>query len=157
MAEATTSKTKSTTRMKHKATKSHDKGKNTPPVQEHSFLTDRTDVKLMEQELLSLMDDFHQGRLHAFGSDFTIDKMDKVRDLQDRVAQMHFEMDSNNAVNDQEGDDSDEAKSDRNLEKLMKNLENLSSTIQSLHKGDSVFQYFMQNDNTFFDESLTEH
>lgn len=155
MAESGTPRTKATTRMKHKGAKSHDKGKNsvrTSPVQEHSFLTDRTDVKLMEQELLCLMDEFHHGKLHAFGSDFTIEKMDKVRDLQDRVAQMHFEMDSNNAEIDQEGDDSDESKSDRNLEKLMKNLENLSSTIQSLHKGDSVFQYSMQNEQSGFDQ-----
>jgi len=154
MAESNTPKTRNTARPKHKGPKSHDRGKGsakTSPVQEHSFLTDRTDVKLMEQELLFLMDEFHQGKLHAFGSDFTIDKMDKVRDLQDRVAQMHFDMDSNNAEIDQEGDDSDEAKSDRNLEKLMKNLENLSSTIQSLHRGDAVFQYPMQNEQVLHD------
>ncbi|EDO38844.1 predicted protein, partial [Nematostella vectensis] len=96
---------------------------------EHSFLTDRTDVKQMERGLLELMDDFNHGRLHAFGRDFTLEKMDKVRELQERVAQQHFELD-----NAETEADEDEVSSARNLEKLMKNLEGLSSTIQSLHQ-----------------------
>lgn len=152
MAESGPSKVKGPGKMKSRSARTHDKAHHShqnSPIQEHSFLTDRTDVKIMERELLGLMDDFHNGKLHAFGSDFTIDKMDKVRDLQERAAQMHFQMDSAEMENDEE----DETKCDRNLEKLMKNLENLSSTIQSLHKGDSMFHYSAQADESNFDKA----
>ena len=36
--------------------------------QEHSFLMDRGDVEQMEMGLLKLLDDFKQGKLHAFGN-----------------------------------------------------------------------------------------
>lgn len=35
--------------------------------QQHSFLTDPSDVKKMEKDLLDLMKDFNEGKLHAFG------------------------------------------------------------------------------------------
>lgn len=105
--------------------------KATPQIQEHSFLTDRTDVKQMEKGLLELMHDFNHGKLHAFGKDCTIEKMDKVRELQERLAQLHFELDD--MTEGLFGED-DETKSGGNLEKLMKNLEILSSTVQSLHQ-----------------------
>ena len=34
---------------------------------EHSFITDVADVRQMEHGLLQLLDDFHQGKLQAFG------------------------------------------------------------------------------------------
>lgn len=108
--------------------------KATPKIQEHSFLTDRTDVKQMEKGLLDLMHDFNHGKLHAFGKDCTIEKMDKVRELQERLAQLHFELD-----NMTEGfGEEEETRSGGNLEKLMKNLETLSSTVQSLHHESST-------------------
>ena len=36
-------------------------------ITEHSFLTDVADVRQMEQSLLQLLDDFHLGKLQAFG------------------------------------------------------------------------------------------
>lgn len=36
------------------------------PIQ-HSFLTDVSDVQEMEKGLLSLLNDFHSGKLQAFG------------------------------------------------------------------------------------------
>ena len=42
----------------------------------------------MEKGLLDLMHDFNHGKLHAFGKDCTIEKMDKVRELQERLAQL---------------------------------------------------------------------
>lgn len=36
-------------------------------LQRHSFLTDPSEVKKMEKDLLNLMEDFNEGRLHAFG------------------------------------------------------------------------------------------
>jgi len=35
---------------------------------EHSFLTDVADVRQMEHSLLQLLDDFHVGKLQAFGN-----------------------------------------------------------------------------------------
>ena len=98
-------------------------------LQDHSFLTDRTDVKQMEQGLLELMDKFNHGKLHAFGRDCTLEKMDKVRERQERLANLHFELDT------KESDDSESAQANDNFEKLMKDLEFLSSTVQSLHQG----------------------
>lgn len=42
------------------------------PIVQHSFLTDVSDVQEMENGLLSLLNDFHSGKLQAFGNlDFT--------------------------------------------------------------------------------------
>lgn len=35
--------------------------------EQHTFLTDITEVRQMEQGLLKLLDDFHSGKLQAFG------------------------------------------------------------------------------------------
>ena len=40
------------------------------------------------------MHDFKHRKLHAFGKDCTIEKMDKVRELQERMVQLHFELDN---------------------------------------------------------------
>jgi hypothetical protein len=42
------------------------KGTQSTPIQ-HSFLTDVSDVQEMERGLLSLLNDFHSGKLQAFG------------------------------------------------------------------------------------------
>lgn len=42
------------------------KGAQPAPIQ-HSFLTDVSDVQEMERGLLSLLNDFHSGKLQAFG------------------------------------------------------------------------------------------
>lgn len=39
---------------------------------QHSFLTDVSDVQEMEKGLLSLLNDFHSGKLQAFGNLFFI-------------------------------------------------------------------------------------
>ena len=36
-------------------------------LQQHTFLTDPSEVKKMEKDLLDLMKDFNEGKLHAFG------------------------------------------------------------------------------------------
>lgn len=36
-------------------------------TQHHCFLSDAMDVRQMEQALLQLLDDFHSGKLRAFG------------------------------------------------------------------------------------------
>lgn len=37
------------------------------PAHHHCFLSDVTDVRRMETALLSLLEDFHSGKLRAFG------------------------------------------------------------------------------------------
>lgn len=44
----------------------------TGPVQ-HAFLTDVSDVQEMEKGLLSLLNDFHSGKLQAFGENVHMD------------------------------------------------------------------------------------
>ena len=39
----------------------------TRPAKEHTFLTDVADVRTMEHGLLQLLNDFHCGKLQAFG------------------------------------------------------------------------------------------
>lgn len=42
------------------------------PVHHHCFLSDVTDVRRMEAALLHLLEDFHSGKLRAFGKTFLI-------------------------------------------------------------------------------------
>ncbi|KAK2141256.1 hypothetical protein LSH36_1134g02052 [Paralvinella palmiformis] len=77
-----------------KANKSQD-GSTSRPCPEHSFLTDVADVRQMEQGLLQLLEDFHSGKLQAFaGQDSPFEKMDHVREQQEKLARLHFELDS---------------------------------------------------------------
>jgi len=101
---------------------------------EHSFLTDVADVRQMEQGLLQLLDDFHQGRLQAFGMDCTFEKMDSVREKQERLARVHFDLDSHLEIKGAaESAESREA-ANKHLNKLMDNLQDLCSSIQNLQK-----------------------
>ncbi|XP_028414038.1 coiled-coil domain-containing protein 28A-like [Dendronephthya gigantea] len=100
--------------------------------QQHSFLTDPNDVKKMEKDLLDLMKDFNEGKLHAFGNEYTLEKMDQVRESQESLAQLHFELDAEESHRKEH----EEVGRNRNLERLMKDLEKLSSSIQNLHQND---------------------
>ena len=54
--------------MKEKTRPQGGEGKGTQPAPiQHSFLTDVSDVQEMERGLLSLLNDFHSGKLQAFG------------------------------------------------------------------------------------------
>jgi len=48
--------------------KTSDEGAEARHMTEHSFLTDVADVRQMEHSLLQLLDDFHVGKLQAFGN-----------------------------------------------------------------------------------------
>ncbi|XP_046849113.1 coiled-coil domain-containing protein 28B-like [Xenia sp. Carnegie-2017] len=109
-----------------------DAGESANPVQQHAFLTDPSEVKRMEKDLLDLMRDFNDGKLHAFGKEQTLDKMDKVRESQESLAQLHFELDVDESLRKEH----EEVGRNRNLEKLMKDLEKLSLSIQNLHQND---------------------
>ncbi|XP_076358719.1 uncharacterized protein LOC143251188 isoform X3 [Tachypleus tridentatus] len=92
---------------------------------------DLTDVRQMEQGLLQLLDDFHSGKLQAFGKDCTFEKMENVREQQERLARLHFDL---NAQQEMQGPKSDEGRrmAKENLDKLTNNLQRLSQSIEEL-------------------------
>ncbi|KAK2503217.1 hypothetical protein MC885_021127, partial [Smutsia gigantea] len=67
------------------------KGAQSTPIQ-HSFLTDVSDVQEMERGLLSLLNDFHSGKLQAFGNECSIEQMEHVREMQEKLARLNLEL-----------------------------------------------------------------
>ncbi|XP_034818831.1 coiled-coil domain-containing protein 28A isoform X1 [Pan paniscus] len=67
------------------------KGAQSTPIQ-HSFLTDVSDVQEMERGLLSLLNDFHSGKLQAFGNECSIEQMEHVRGMQEKLARLNLEL-----------------------------------------------------------------
>ncbi|KAJ8356741.1 hypothetical protein SKAU_G00195350 [Synaphobranchus kaupii] len=110
-------------------------GKNSQsaPIQ-HSFLTDVSDVQEMEKGLLSLLNDFHSGKLQAFGNECSIDQMEHVREMQEKLARLHFDLCTEE---DEMAEDQRPVGSDASMQKLLLNLEELSSSIQKLNLADS--------------------
>ncbi|GCB78207.1 hypothetical protein scyTo_0021177, partial [Scyliorhinus torazame] len=103
------------------------------PIQ-HSFLTDVSDVKNMERGLLSLLTDFHSGKLQAFGNECSIEQMEHVREMQEKLARLHFDLYSD--LDEPEEEQGNVAR-DVHLDKLLTNLEELSSSIQKLNLADN--------------------
>ncbi|KAF4083768.1 hypothetical protein AMELA_G00121300 [Ameiurus melas] len=101
---------------------------------QHTFLTDVSDVHEMEKGLLSLLNDFHSGKLQAFGNECSIDEMEHVREMQEKLARLHFDL---NAEVDDIPVDQRKRACDTNLDKLLLNLEELSSSIQKLNLADN--------------------
>lgn len=109
------------------------------PCQEHSFLTDVADVRQMEQGLLKLLDDFHLGHLQAFSEDCAFQKMDQVREQQERLARLHFELDGQQEIQGIKSSEAQES-ANRNLGKLMDNLQTLCTSIQNLQQDQPASQ-----------------
>ncbi|KAL0969407.1 hypothetical protein UPYG_G00227030 [Umbra pygmaea] len=103
------------------------------PIQ-HSFLTDVSDVQEMEKGLLNLLNDFHNGKLRAFGNECSIDEMEHVREMQEKLARLHFDL---YGEVDELPEDQRKTACDANMDKLLLNLEELSSSIQKLNLADS--------------------
>uniref|UniRef100_A0A4W5MIE4 Coiled-coil domain containing 28A n=1 Tax=Hucho hucho TaxID=62062 RepID=A0A4W5MIE4_9TELE len=95
------------------------------PIQ-HSFLTDVSDVQEMEKGLLSLLNDFHNGKLQAFGNECSIDQMEHVREMQEKLARLHFDL---YGEVDEMPEDQRKTACDSNMDKLLLNLEELSSSM----------------------------
>ncbi|MBN3279542.1 CC28B protein, partial [Polyodon spathula] len=87
------------------------------PLQ-HSFLTDVSDVREMEGGLLSLLSDFHSGKLQAFGKVCSFEQLEHVREMQEKLARLHFSMDSHV---EELSEDQKKSASDHNLEHLLCN------------------------------------
>ncbi|XP_072546000.1 coiled-coil domain-containing protein 28A [Salminus brasiliensis] len=109
------------------------KNNQSAPIQ-HSFLTDVSDVQEMEKGLLSLLNDFHSGKLQAFGNECSIDQMEHVREMQEKLARLHFDL---YGEVDEMPEDQRKVACDTNMDKLLMNLEELSSSIQKLNLADS--------------------
>uniref|UniRef100_UPI00358EA08F coiled-coil domain-containing protein 28A isoform X3 n=1 Tax=Myxine glutinosa TaxID=7769 RepID=UPI00358EA08F len=92
----------------------------------HTFLTDIGEVREMEQGLLGLLGDFHSGKLQAFGSECSFESMERVREMQERLAHLHFDLDGQT-----EGLEEEQRRNaaNQNLENLLSHLEDLSSSI----------------------------
>lgn len=101
---------------------------------QHSFLTDVSDVQEMENGLLGLLNDFHSGKLQAFGNECSIDQMEHVREMQETLARLHFDL---YGEVDELPEDQKKSAYDTNMDKLLLNLEELSSSIQKLNLADS--------------------
>ncbi|XP_030109556.1 coiled-coil domain-containing protein 28B isoform X1 [Mus musculus] len=117
------------------------------PLQ-HSFLTEVTDVYEMEGGLLNLLNDFHSGRLQAFGKECSFEQLEHVREMQEKLARLHFSLDVCGEEEDEEEEEDgvteglpEEQKktmADRNLDQLLSNLEDLSNSIQKLHLAENA-------------------
>ncbi|KAH9382176.1 hypothetical protein HPB48_010455 [Haemaphysalis longicornis] len=105
------------------------------PCEQHSFLTDVTDVRQMEQGLLQLLHDFHSGKLQAFGKDCTFEKMEHVREQQERLARLHFELNAQQELCGPESEEGRQLAKD-NLTKLIENVSDRgrASTVATLQK-----------------------
>lgn len=113
-----------------KGAKSSDEGAEARHTTEHSFLTDVADVRQMEHSLLQLLDDFHVGKLQAFGLDCTFEKMDQVREKQERLARLHFDLDNQESKSAECGDTRELNK--KSFDKLMNSLQELCTAVQNV-------------------------
>ncbi|XP_074098090.1 uncharacterized protein LOC141526849 isoform X1 [Cotesia typhae] len=98
----------------------------------HSFLSEVPDVRRMEQALLQLLEDFHSGNLRAFGKDCSMEQMTEIREQQERLARMHFEIGQQQPRH-QEKDTSGPGQSSANMRHLLHRLQQLSMCIEKLH------------------------
>uniref|UniRef100_A0A0K8TQ10 Hipothetical protein n=1 Tax=Tabanus bromius TaxID=304241 RepID=A0A0K8TQ10_TABBR len=99
------------------------------------FLKEVPDVKHMERALLGLLDDFHSGKLKAFGSGFTMEQMTNIREQQESLAKLHFELAIAEEDSLESGNDANAAKAQENMMQLVQRLEQLSVSIEQLQSG----------------------
>ncbi|XP_014471959.1 PREDICTED: uncharacterized protein LOC106743017 isoform X4 [Dinoponera quadriceps] len=82
------------------------------------------DVRHMEQALLQLLEDFHSGK------DCSMEQMTEIREQQERLARLHFELGQRQEV---AGDQSGLRQSSANMRHLLQRLQQLSFCIEKLH------------------------
>lgn len=120
-------------------------------LQHHSFLSDVADVRGMEKALLKLLEDFHSGELRAFGEvhsvnlvsegsnlfyvsgqDCSMEQMEAIREQQERLARMHFDLGAQQELYAPLSDEGLRA-GQENMDRLMGALEQLSLSIEGLN------------------------
>ncbi|XP_043215137.1 coiled-coil domain-containing protein 28B-like isoform X1 [Amphibalanus amphitrite] len=102
------------------------------PCRHHSFLTEPADVKRMEADLLRLMQGFNSGSLRAFGKDVSMEQMEQIREQQERLAKLHFEMGAQQELFPPLSEEG-LSRASASLQQLMQQLQQLSSSIEKLH------------------------
>ncbi|KAF6104385.1 hypothetical protein HJG60_011329 [Phyllostomus discolor] len=105
------------------------KGAQSTPIQ-HPFLTNVSDIQEVEKGLLSLLNDFHSGKLQAFGNEGSIEQMEHVQEMQEKLACLSLEL---YGELQELLEDKRKTASDSNLDKLLSDLEELNSFMQKLH------------------------
>ncbi|CAH1102810.1 unnamed protein product [Psylliodes chrysocephalus] len=96
----------------------------------HSFISQVPDVRHMERALLGLLADFHSGKLRAFGSGCTMEQMTNIREQQEKLAKLHFDLASATVPSLNE---EDIQSSQNTMSQLIQRLEQLSVSIEGLH------------------------
>lgn len=100
-------------------------------LKHHSFISEVPDVRHMERALLGLLEDFHSGKLKAFGSGCTMEQMTSIREQQESLAKLHFDLGNEASLGSNAGNN--ETQSQTNMGKLVAKLEQLSFSIEKLH------------------------
>ncbi|XP_049282761.1 coiled-coil domain-containing protein 28A isoform X2 [Anopheles funestus] len=92
------------------------------------------DVRHMERALLGLLEDFHSGKLKAFGSGCTMEQMTSIREQQESLAKLHFDLGTEAFTGGSNNPNTDnELQAQSNMKKLVQKLEQLSFSIEKLH------------------------
>ncbi|XP_057666238.1 coiled-coil domain-containing protein 28A isoform X1 [Diorhabda carinulata] len=107
---------------------------NNSDTRHHSFISQVPDVRHMERALLGLLADFHSGKLRAFGSGCTMEQMTNIREQQEKLAKLHFDLASATVPSLNE---EDIQKSQSTMSQLIQRLEQLSDSIEALHNTSS--------------------
>ncbi|KAJ8734611.1 hypothetical protein PYW08_013861 [Mythimna loreyi] len=94
------------------------------------------DVKNMEKALLELLDDFHTGKLSAFGTGCSMEQMINIRDQQEHLARLHFRLCAD--VEKPTEDNFENSASRDKMAQLVQSLEQLSASIEHLHSDDNI-------------------
>ncbi|XP_033121767.1 coiled-coil domain-containing protein 28B-like [Anneissia japonica] len=103
---------------------------------EHTFLTDASEVRHMEEGLTQLLTDFHNGKLRAFSDDTcSFQKMENIRDLQEKLSRLHFDMDSKMQEHEFGSENARQAAS-QSMDHLLSNLNQLSMAVHSMQAHD---------------------
>jgi len=93
-----------------------------------SFHTDAAEVQKMEKDLLSLLDDFNSGKLSEV---CTTEQMEGIRDQQESLARLHFELSAKQDIPAAMSDDALRI-ANENMDRLMTRLQLLSLAIGKL-------------------------
>lgn len=105
-------------------------------VQHHCFLSEVPDVRHMERALIGLLDDFHSGKLRAFGKGCSMEQMTDIREQQERLARLHFDLGATISTTDPPLSAEGLKHSHTTMAQLVQRLEQLSVSIEKLHSSD---------------------
>ncbi|KAG5674972.1 hypothetical protein PVAND_004915 [Polypedilum vanderplanki] len=97
-------------------------------IKHHSFDNQGfQDVKNMEKNLISLLDDFHNGKLRAF-SGSSMNQMKNIRDQQEKLSKLHFDLGTNT---------SETKSSSDHMAQLVQRLNEISHSIEKLNSSNA--------------------